>query len=96
MDSEKDILLDDDNDLLFLNGDVVIGDSLIQEVAAIVELQTGELKSDPVLGPNLIQMIKGRHSKSEIEQRVRLHLGRDGKDYSHIKELININYNGSI
>lgn len=95
MDNEKDILRDEDNDLLFLNGDVVIGDSLIQEVEAIVAMQTGELKSDPKLGPNLIQMIKGRKSKSEIEQRVRVNLERDGKDYSHIKELININYNGS-
>ncbi len=88
---DKDILLNQDNDLDFLNGDVVIGESLLQEVSIIARLQSGELKSDPILGPNLIQLIKSNSKQADIEQRLRIHLARDGKEYNELKQYIQVN-----
>lgn len=90
----KDILLGDDGDLLIENGDFVIGDSIDQEVQAILELAQGELKEDPVLGVDLFRMIHSNATEAELKQRVKLHLERDGKDYDELKERIRLRTNG--
>ena len=87
----KGILLDDDNDLMVLNGSLVIGETLMQETAIIIQMSQGECKHDPVLGPDLIQLQKTNASKFEIEKRLRIHLARDGKDYGTIKESLKTN-----
>lgn len=86
-----DILLDETDDLRIENGDFVIGESLDQEVSLIIRLNTGELKEDPVLGPNLIRMIKSNISQSEIKKQVKNHLSRDSKDYEVMKDRIILN-----
>lgn len=87
---ESDILLDDNDDLDIVNGDFVIGESTLQEVGIILRLNSGELKSDPVLAPNLIQLVNSASNNQEFEERVRLFLKRDNKNYEDIKKLINI------
>ena len=87
---ESDILLDDNDDLNIVNGDFVIGESVLQEVGIILRLNSGELKSDPVLAPNLIQLVNSASKEQEFEERVRLFLRRDNKNYEDIKKLINI------
>lgn len=87
---ENDILLDANDDLDIVNGDFVIGESVLQEVGIILRLNSGDLKSDPVLAPNLIQLINSKKDTNEFEERVRLHLRRDGKNYDEIKELITL------
>jgi hypothetical protein len=89
--NDKDILLNEENDINIINGDFVIDSSLLQEVTIITKLNTGELKSDPLLAPNLIQLIKSNAKQFDIEQRLRIHLARDGKDYSEIKKYIQVN-----
>lgn len=84
----KDILLNNDNDLLFANGDLATGDSTLQEVGIILELNQGELKSFPVIGASLVQLLKSKRKRSLIEERVRLHLALDGKEYNAMKEFI--------
>lgn len=84
----KDILLDEIGDLRFENGDLVIGESEMQEVGLILQSNQGEWKNDPVLGPNLVQMNKKNESKFDIEQRTKIHLTRDGKDYNRIRRKI--------
>lgn len=85
-----DILLDENDDLLFANGDLVLGESVTQEVGILLRLNPGELKSDPILGAGLIRMIKSNAPKDKIKQRIKLTLQRDGKDYEQIKNLIHI------
>lgn len=87
----QDFLLNDSNELIIRNGDLAISESTIQEVALVLELNQGELKSDPILGPNLFRHINAKGNKSTIETKVRLHLARDGKDYDKIKSYIEIN-----
>ena len=87
---ESDILLNDSDDLNIVNGDFVIGESTLQEVGIILRLNSGELRNDPVLAPNLIQLVNSASKDQEFEERVRLFLRRDNKNYEDIKKLINI------
>lgn len=81
----KGILLGADDDLLISNGALQVGDTEIQETAIIIAMNQGEQKFNPVLGPNIVQLIKTRAQRFDIEQRVRIHLAKDGKDYNAIK-----------
>lgn len=85
----NDILLNSEDDLNIIDGDFAIGESVLQEVGIILRLNSGELKSDPVLAPNLIQLVKSAENSQEFEDRVRIFLKRDNKNYNEIKELIN-------
>ena len=84
----KDILLNSDDDLLFRDGDFVVGESVTQEVGIILRLNQGELKQDPLLGPNLVQMIKSEATSNEVRTKVKLHLQRDGQNYEEIRKQI--------
>lgn len=88
----SDVLLDNIEELTIRGGDFVTEDSRLQEVGIILRLNQGDLKSDPLLGPNLIQMEKGLEVTTAFKERVRIHLARDGKDYNEIKTLINIRH----
>jgi len=90
MNYEKDILLDENDDLVINGGDFVVDESYLQEVGIILRLNTGELKSDPVLAPNLIQLVKTKAPQQEFEERVRVYLARDNKNYDDAKGLINL------
>jgi hypothetical protein len=90
MDSFSDIMLDNTDDLQIVNGDFTFGESLLQEVGIIIRLHSGDLKSDPVLGPNLIQLIHTKKDEQEIEERLRLHLQRDNKSYDDVKKVLHL------
>ena len=90
----KDILLDQDNDLQIMNGDFVIGESLMQEVGIILQMNQGELKSDPFIGANLIVKMRGIENRHKIESLIDAQLELDGKNYDEIKELISLNILG--
>lgn len=89
----EDVLLDANNDLRIENGDFVIGDSLDQEVAALLQLRQGELKEDPLLGPDLFRLIHTNATEAELKQAVKMHLARDGKDYEDLKERLKLKVN---
>jgi len=85
----KGILLNEDFDLYTVNGKLVFGDPVLQEVALILGMNPGELKRDPVIGPALVRMIRSKASPSEITNIIRVHLARSGKRYEDVKDLIN-------
>lgn len=84
----KDILLDDNNDLKFLNGDFDTGESEMQEVALILQSTQGEWKNEPLLGPNLFRFLKSKESKVAIEKQISIHLAIDNKDFKTLKTKI--------
>jgi hypothetical protein len=88
---EFDILLGADDDLITANGDLVIGECFTQEVGALVRLNQGELKSDPLLGPSLLRMINSNANQQEVQTLLKLHLERDGKNYDDVKGIIQLN-----
>lgn len=90
---EQDILLDDTDDLIIENGDFKIGESLTQDVGLIIRMNQGELKEDPLLGVNLIRMIKSSVDDEELQTKVKLHLQRDGKNYEELKDYITLKRN---
>lgn len=95
----KGILLADNGDLKInplrekgkIQAGVAIGDSMIQNAYIILGLNQGELKEDPLLGPNLLRFIRAKATKAAVIKQVRMHLERDGLDYDEIKEMIHVN-----
>jgi len=85
-----DVIHTTEDDLMIQNGDFVIGESIQQEVGIILRLNAGELKEDPVLGPGLIRMIKGKKDNELIRQMAKLHLERDNKNFDKLKQYIKI------
>lgn len=84
----KGILLNNDNDLNVLNGALLVNDSLMQEVGLIIQMHQGGQKAVPLLGPNLIQLKKINVSRFSMEQRLRIHLAIDKKNYKEVKKQI--------
>lgn len=74
-----DILLDENFEDKVVNGDFAIGDGTLDDCNIIVKLNTGSIKSDPILGPNLVKMINSHLSPTQIIQQIKLHLNRDNK-----------------
>lgn len=83
-----DVLLDANGDEMIANGDFVIGDGREDDGVIIMKLNSGALKQDPFLGPNLISKINSKTSLSDIKQAIGLHLRRDGKEPVSI-EIVN-------
>lgn len=86
-----DILITENNDLEIIAGNFSIGDSLLQEVGFILQSQQGNWKSDPLVGANMVELIKGKHNRTAIEKRIKIQLERDNKDYDTIKKLLKLN-----
>jgi hypothetical protein len=85
----KDIILNND-ELAIVNGDFMVGESFTQEVACILKLNQGELKSDPLLGPNLVRLVNSNIGQDELQTVIKFNLARDGKDYSEVKDLMEL------
>lgn len=91
MAQEKDILLDENDDLDIKDGDFVVGNSFRQEVYRLLSLSAGELKSDPILGPGLTRFTLANVNQNKLKSVVRKHLGRDGKSWEQVKNIIELN-----
>ena len=87
----KGILLTAENNLLIISRRLIVGDSRMQEVALILQMNQGEQKFEPVLGANLIQYSKTKVKNFDIESRVKIHLALDDKQYDQIKQQIKDN-----
>jgi len=86
----KDILLNKDGDLAIVNGDFAFGENQMQRVAIILQLKQGDLKSDPLLGANLVSLMRSVQGKAKAIVKATLHLKRDGIDYNSVKAQIEI------
>ncbi|HIB37986.1 hypothetical protein [Mesonia sp.] len=86
----KDILLDDDEDLLFKNGDLLIDESELQEVALILQSHQGNWKENAIVGANLTKEIRGLSRNLKYERNIRVQMRLDGKSYEQIKNRIKL------
>nr|DAV31861.1 MAG TPA: Pvc1, Pvc9, Pvc11, Pvc12, Pvc4, Photorhabdus asymbiotica, PVC, contractile.5A [Caudoviricetes sp.] len=95
----KGIILDGKGDLLIrprlqtdgkLSG-LVLDDTLIQDSAIVLEMNQGELKEDPVLGPNLLRYLRSHADKAQIQKQIQVHLSRAGIDYNKVSEQLELN-----
>lgn len=76
----NDILVDDDGDQVFENGDYKVGNAIDQDVDTILGLSPGQWASDPVMGPSLIRMMKSSLPVDRIRKAIKLNLKRDSKN----------------
>lgn len=74
----RDILLDDNNDICFENGDFLIGESTELEIERILLAFKGSFKEFPLLGVEIIRKLKSRESEQNIRREVREQLNYDG------------------
>ena len=87
----KDVILNEENDLDINQGDFVLGKSIKQEVGIILLLSQGGLKSDVLLGANLLNQIRTVGNELKIRTKIKKALLRDGKNYEKLKKQIQIN-----
>jgi len=85
MGNQKDILLDENNDLLIQNGDFVIGESEEQEIRCILQAVKNDYKQFPELGVNLVEAINNNDTERALKQKIKLNLRMDGKDNVKVK-----------
>jgi hypothetical protein len=76
----NDYLLDEDDEDLVEDGDLSVGDGREDDCYCILKSNTNTWKNDPILGPNLVLMLNGRVSPTDLKQIVTLHLRRDEKE----------------
>jgi hypothetical protein len=74
----NDILLNNENDISIVNGDFQIGDSQQQEIESILIAFKGEFKNTPLLGAEILRMLKARNTRQGITREVNEQLKYDG------------------
>ncbi|KFF13119.1 hypothetical protein IW15_10175 [Chryseobacterium soli] len=73
-----DILLNDENDISIVNGDFQIGSSEQQEIESILIAFKGEFKNTPLLGAEMLRLLKARNTRQGITREVNEQLKYDG------------------
>lgn len=90
-----DILLDSNVDIMFADGDFVIGDSTMQNQYLILSTHKGEWKENPFIGAGLEDMLHDEGGEAYWKRRIADELKRDGMDVKEVKIInngqININ-----
>lgn len=77
----QDIILDDNFDLLFKNGDLVIAESDEQHLQLIMLLEQGQLRYSPLTGVGITKKIKSlltQQSQNQTRKNIYLQLTIDG------------------
>lgn len=77
----KDIQLDADGDLLFKDGDFVLGFSLDQEIEDVMVSAPGWYKLSPITGVNIRRWIDGPLTlqvRNDVQRAIRVQLEYDG------------------
>lgn len=80
----KDFLRNDTGELLFANGDFMVGQSDQQHVEDLLDLQPGEIKEFPLAGFGAINYIKRTITADEFKRDLKLQLNYDGYDNATI------------
>lgn len=86
----KGLTLTEEGDLNVAGGHLVVGDSLLQDTSVVLQLNQGELKEDPLLGPGLLRLIRGKADSAEAERLVKIHLSRARISYEEVKNKLNM------
>lgn len=72
-----DILLTDDGDLLFENGDLAVGDSVVQHQRELLHQAVGDNRYAPTTGVGVAGYLLDTDT-GELQSRIRSELVRDG------------------
>lgn len=81
----QDFIVDENYDLVIKNGDFAIGDSNSQEIDLLVRSFKGDWKQYPLLGAELLRLVKGRATEVRIKRDITEELKNDGFNIIKIK-----------
>ena len=95
----KGILLDKNNGLLvkvrrdangIITGGLVVGNNAVQCAGLVLQINQGEVKSDPIIGANLFRIIRGKLNRDNIKSKITWILSRKQsiKEIERLKEEI--------
>lgn len=76
--NRKDILVNDENDLVISGGDFLCGNSNVQHADHIITAQPGEYKETPQLGLGVILYLKTHTTETKFKRDLRVQLNFDG------------------
>lgn len=74
-----------ENDLMFRNGTLALGKTTDQEAELILATNKGNWKEDPLLGANLIELMRSKAGQAGVKQAAKTALTRDNKRVSKIE-----------
>lgn len=74
----QDIILDDDLDLLIVDGDFVIGESINQEILLIINSSPGNWKQNPLVGVAINKFLASTGMGGTIRRNIEVGLQADG------------------
>lgn len=80
----KDILLDENDDLLIVDGDFVIGESTIQHQKLLLHCNKGEFKESPTRCVGLLRFLE-THDTQGLAREVDVEFTKDGMKVHKIK-----------
>ncbi len=73
----KDILLDEDNDLIIQSGDFVLDESEEQDIKMILQAVKNDYKQFPEIGVDLVKKIEASGSSLKLKQDIKINLRMD-------------------
>lgn len=95
----KGILVDDNNELqvsvkrdsrgMIMQG-LVIDHRKMQDVFLILSLNQGDVKEDPLIGANLLKMIRGGKNIEKIRKTIEIALERGGIKFDDVKDQVQV------
>ncbi len=89
MAKRKDIMLDENQDLLIRNGDFVISESDEQHIHTIMHANKGDFKQHPAIGVAITSLLNSTFKARDIKRAIKVELERDG--YSDVDIDLNMN-----
>ena len=85
MAKDRDILLNSDIDIMFADGDFVVGDSTMQNQYLILSTHKGEWKENPFIGAGVEDMLNDDGGEAYWKQKISEELKRDGMNVKDVK-----------
>lgn len=80
----RDILLDNNYDIRFLNGDLFVGESDPQHIALLTITDIGHWKENPFTGAGLLRKLGGNFTPAEIKAACQAQYEADGYKVNNI------------
>ncbi len=74
----KDITLDDDLDLQFLNGDFRLTNTIEQEILLLINATPGSFKQFPLAGVGIVDYLASAGQQGAIRRAIKVNLEADG------------------
>lgn len=84
----QDILLNNDNDLIIVDGDFKIEDSIEQNQKCIILAASGDYKQKPTMGVNIFNFLNDERPEDMLRE-IRLQLADDGMKVNKMNSINN-------